>query len=42
MADIEVPEWFVMDRNYIQTYVEYDSNAERIGKIGAVFPIIFS
>lgn len=41
IADIEIPEWFVMDRNYIQTYVEYDSNAARIGKIGTVFPIIF-
>lgn len=39
--EIEKPEWYVMDRNYIQTYVEYDANAERIGKIGAVFPIIF-
>lgn len=39
--DIEMPEWFVMDRNYIQTYVEYDANAARIGKIGTVFPIIF-
>lgn len=41
IENIEEAEWYVLDRNYIQTYVEYDSDAERIGKIGAVFPIIF-
>ncbi|MEG0369079.1 MAG: FtsX-like permease family protein, partial [Hungatella sp.] len=39
--EIEVGEWFVLDRNKIQTYVEYGNDAERIGAIGKVFPFIF-
>lgn len=39
--DIKYPEWFVLDRNSIQTYVEYGQDAERIGNIGKVFPAIF-
>ncbi len=39
--DLEVPEWYVLDRNYIQTYVEYGQDSDRIGAIGEVFPAIF-
>lgn len=39
--DLEEGEWFVLDRNTIQTYVEYGSDADRIGAIGEVFPFIF-
>lgn len=39
--DIKEPEWYVLDRNAIQTYVEFGSDAERIGAIGKVFPFIF-
>ncbi|MBS6755928.1 ABC transporter permease [Hungatella hathewayi] len=39
--DIKEPEWYVLDRNSIQTYVEFGSDAERIGAIGKVFPFIF-
>ena len=35
------PEWYVLDRQYIQTYVEYGNDADRIGAIGEVFPAIF-
>lgn len=41
VADLEVPEWFVLDRSYIQTYVEYGQDSDRIGAIGEVFPMIF-
>lgn len=32
---------FVLDRNSIQTYVEYDQDAQRIGNIGKVVPLVF-
>lgn len=41
LDDLEVPEWFVLDRQYLQTYVEYGQNSDRIGAIGDVFPAIF-
>ena len=39
--ELEIPEWYVLDRNYIQTYVEYGQDSDRIGAIGTVFPVIF-
>lgn len=33
--------WYVLDRDYIQTYVEFDQDASRVGNIGKVVPIIF-
>lgn len=41
IENLEKPEWYILDRNYNQSYVEYGNDAERIGKIGQVFPIIF-
>lgn len=41
IEDIKMTEWYVLDRNTIQTYVEYEQDAERIGAVGEVFPIIF-
>lgn len=41
LAELEYPSWYVLDRNSIETYVEYGQNAERIGAIGEVFPVIF-
>ncbi|MCJ7835390.1 FtsX-like permease family protein [Cuneatibacter sp. NSJ-177] len=41
ISDIKYPEWYVLDRNSVQTYVEYDLDAQRIGAIGKVFPAIF-
>ncbi|MBO4289091.1 MAG: FtsX-like permease family protein, partial [Lachnospiraceae bacterium] len=41
IEEIEVPEWYVLDRNSIQDYVEYGMDTERIGSIGKVFPAIF-
>lgn len=36
-----MPEWYVLDRNYIASCAEFGENAERIGAIGKVFPVIF-
>ena len=41
LDELEVPEWYVLDRNTLETYVEYGQNADRIGAIGKVFPVIF-
>lgn len=41
IASLKKPEWYVLDREYIQTCVEYAQDAERIGAIGEVFPVIF-
>lgn len=41
LDEVDYPEWYVLDRNTIQTYVEYGQDSERIGNIGKVFPVIF-
>ncbi len=41
LDEIDQPEWYVLDRNSIQTYVEYSMDAERISAIGDVFPVLF-
>ena len=41
LADLEQPEWYVLDRQSIQSYVEFGLDAERIGALGRVFPAIF-
>jgi len=41
LADLEVPAWYVLSRQSIQTYVEYGQNADRIHAIGTVFPLLF-
>lgn len=41
LADIPEGKWYVLNRDTIQTCVEYGMDAERIGKIAAVFPVIF-
>lgn len=41
LEEIEVPEWYVLDRETVQQIVEYGSNTERIGNLGDVFPAVF-
>lgn len=41
LSELEMPKWYVLDRNSVQTYVEYGQDAKRIGNIGKVFPVIF-
>ena len=38
---LEKGEWYILDRNMIQSYVEFGQDSERIGAIGRVFPMIF-
>ena len=41
LDDLEVPKWYILNRDFIQTYVEYEQDADRIKAIGDVFPAIF-
>ncbi len=41
LVSLEKPKWYVLDRNSIEAYVEFGQNADRIGSIGKVFPVIF-
>lgn len=41
LAEVELPEWYVLDRETVQQFVEYGSNAERVGNLGDVFPAVF-
>ncbi len=41
LQDLSVPEWYVLDRNYNETYAEYGQDSDRIANIGKVFPAIF-
>lgn len=39
--DIKPAKWYILGRDSIQTYMEYAQDAERIGAIGDIFPLIF-
>ena len=41
LAKLEEGKWYVLGRDSIQTSVEYGLDAERIGAIGDVLPVIF-
>ncbi len=41
LAQLEMPEWYVLSRDSIEAYVEFGQNADRIGAISDVFPVIF-
>ena len=41
IAKIESPKWYVYDRSTLTEYTGLGENAERIGAIGRVFPVIF-
>lgn len=41
LVKLKMPKWYVLDRGSIEAYVEFEQNAERIGAIGKVFPVIF-
>lgn len=38
---LELPEWYIMDRNYNLGYASFVSNAEKVEAIAKVFPIFF-
>lgn len=41
LEQLETPTWYVLDRDTVQSYVEFEQDAERIGALGTVFPAIF-
>lgn len=41
LSEIEDPKWYVYDRNTLVEYSGFGENAERLGAIGRVFPVLF-
>ncbi len=41
IADIKEPKWYVYDRSTLIEYSGFGENAERLGAIGKVFPVLF-
>ncbi len=41
IAAIEKPKWYVYDRSVLIEYSGFGENAERLGAIGKVFPVLF-
>lgn len=41
IQDLKEPEWYVLSREKMQVIEEFGQNAERIGAIGEVFPVMF-
>lgn len=41
LSKLEDPEWYILDRNTIESYVSYGGDAKRMEAIAQVFPAIF-
>ncbi len=41
LADLEDPKWYVYDRTTLIEHSSFGENAERLGAIGRVFPVLF-
>lgn len=41
LAGLIKPQWYIGDRNWVESYVSYQSDADRIDAIAKLFPIIF-
>ena len=41
LDDLEVPKWYVLDRDKISSCVGFGQDAERMKNLGEVFPVIF-
>lgn len=41
VRDLKKPTWYVLDRDKIQSCVSYGMDAERMDKLGNVFPVLF-
>lgn len=41
LGDLELPTWYIFDRNTLTEYSEYGENADRMRAIGQVFPVLF-
>ena len=38
---LEIPEWYILGRSMIASYVSHESDADRMWNLGKVFPVIF-
>lgn len=41
ITNMDVPTWYVLNRDSVESYVSYKNDAQSIGAIGTVFPLIF-
>lgn len=41
IQDIDMPKWYVYDRDVFEQYTGYGDNADRMRAIGEVFPVLF-
>ncbi len=41
LAAVPIPKWYVGDRNWVESYVSYITDADRIDSIAKIFPVIF-
>lgn len=41
IKDLEVPKWYVLDRNSNVSFVSFEINAEKVAAVAKVFPIFF-
>ncbi len=41
VQDIDMPKWYVYDRDVFEQYTGYGENADRMRAIGEVFPVLF-
>lgn len=41
LENMEKPEWYVLDRSSIESYASFLTDAQSIGALGTVFPLIF-
>lgn len=41
LSNMDVPEWYVLDRSSIESYASFLTDAQSIGALGTVFPLIF-
>ena len=39
--NMKTPDWHVLDRSTVESYISFENDSESIGAIGTVFPIIF-
>ncbi len=41
ITDMEAPVWYVLNRDSVESYASYKNDAQSIGALGTVFPVIF-
>ena len=41
LKELEMPEWYVLDRNSNISYISFSMNADKVGAIATVFPVFF-